>query len=169
MSKLMGVVLVFFSLGALLYKKVEANKRKLTNLYEIKKALINLRQEMSFSSPELPQLCKKIAKHAKGDIKELFANIKELIKSDSDLGFYDAWRMATEDKNLFSKEVLTVLSDFSYKFGQRSEEIEKENLIRATEALDNLETTEQEKFEKERKLIYTLGFSLVAFLVILVI
>ena len=169
MSKLMGIVLVFFSLTTFLYKRVESKKRKLSNLYEIKKALINLRHEMSFSLPELPELCGRIAKHTEGDVSELFINIKTMIQRDSDLSFYDAWKGATEDKALFSKEVDVILSDFAKSFGTKSEEIEKENLTRATETLKALEKQEQEILKKETKLTYTLGFSLGAILVILVI
>ena len=108
---------------------------------------------MSFSLPELPELCGRIAKHTEGDVSELFINIKTMIQRDSDLSFYDAWKGATEDKALFSKEVDVILSDFAKSFGTKSEEIEKE-IARISEAyVDDVQSVQrvpEKKFQKAK-------------------
>ena len=75
MYKALGIALVFLSLGILTYKKVEAKREHLINLKEFRKALLVLKNEMSFSIPEVPLLCEKVSSQTVGEISSVFKNI----------------------------------------------------------------------------------------------
>ena len=146
MYKALGVVLIFLSLGAFLFKTVEMKKNQLLNLKEFKKALTLLKNELSFTMPEISQLLSTVSKKTSGEISYIFSAISEMLLKDS----------GTDE-----------IYNFCKNFGKKTVDIEIENIKQCEKILECLINEESDKFIKDKKLIYTLGVSIGAVIVIL--
>lgn len=155
MYKALGIVLIFLSLGMFSYKTVDTKKQHLFNLKEFKRALIILENELNFSMPEISFLCKKISDMTSGEISDLFKKIVKILRDNSSMDFFTAYKSAVGQKMLFSKEVTKEILNFGESFGKKTLDIELENIKRCKKILEQTENEEREKYIKERKLIYT--------------
>ncbi len=168
MYKLTGIVMVCCALWGFLYSKVQAITSEYNNLKEMIKALTYLKQELKFSSGELGRVCKEISGRTQLQVSEIFENIADTLKENV-CDFYQAWYETIRDKKTFSKETENALEDFAQNLGKKSLDIELENIEKTIEILSQIEEYEGEKTLKNKKLIYTLGASVGAALIILVI
>ena len=100
MLKALGIILVIFSLWLFAYIKVDVKRQRLTNLNEMKKALIPIRHELSFSMPEISLLCKKISNYTDSEVSLVFKQIQEMKEKDGGLDFVSAWQKATNKRKL---------------------------------------------------------------------
>lgn len=167
MYKALGVVLIFLSLGAFLFKTVETRKNQLLNLKEFKKALTLLKNELSFTMPEISQLLYTISQKTSGEISNIFNTISEILSKDSGVDFFTAWESVVGKRMLFSKEATDEIILFCKNFGKKTVDIEIENIKQCERTLECLINEESDKFIKDKKLIYTLGVSIGAVIVIL--
>ncbi len=169
MYKIMGIGLIALSLGSFTYLKVEQIKERFLNLKEIKRAITYLKHELSFSGDKMSVLCNKISNNVSGQIAEIFKGIAEILDGEENIDIFSAWQKMTCGKQLFSEQAEKEVSDFFKNFGKKTVEIEIENLNRTEGILEMLILEEKEKFEKDKKLIYTLGAAISAVIVILAI
>ena len=167
MYKALGIVLVFLSLGIFSYKTVEKKRQQLINLKEFRRALGFLKNELSFSMPEISVLCKKVSNNTAGEISSLFKSIEHKILTDSRVDFSTAWKANTDKNVLFSPDATKEILNFVENFGKKTLDIELENIKRCEKALEELTQEENDKYIKEKKLIYTFGAALGAVIVIL--
>ena len=167
MYKALGVVFIFLSLGVYLNKSVEEKRAEILNLKEFYKALTVLKNELKFSMPEMPHLLKKVSEKSSGKISYIFKEMEEKVTAKSDIDFFTAWESVTEGKTLFSKEASCVILNFCQNFGKKTLDIELDNIKKCENDLNELIKEESDKFKKDRKLIYTLGISIGAVIVIL--
>ncbi len=167
MYKALGVVLIFLSLGAFLFKTVETKKTHLLNLKEFKKALTLLKNELSFTMPEISHLVSTISQKTSGEISYIFNAISEILIKDSGIDFFTAWETAVGKRMLFSKEATDEIFAFCKNFGKKTVDIEIENIKQYEKILEGIINEENDKFIKDKKLIYTLGVSIGAVIVIL--
>ena len=163
----LGIAMIFLSLGVFLFKTVEEKRRELLNLKEFSKALTLLKDELKYSVPELSYLLKVMQKKTSGEISYIFKEMEYKVCHESSVDFFSAWKSATDGKALFSKEVTDEISDFCKDFGKKTVDIELEKIKRCENCLDELIKEESKKFIKDKKLIYTLGISIGAVIVIL--
>lgn len=169
MYKALGIALVFLSLGILTYKKVEAKREHLINLKEFRKALLVLKNEMSFSIPEVPLLCEKVSSQTVGEISSVFKNIGKIVSNDSGITFLEAWNEATKEKELFTARAEKEVLDFLKGFGKKTLEIELESIKRTQNVLDIMTEEENDIFQRDKKLTYALGTAVGLVIVILTI
>ena len=169
MFKALGIILIAISLGLFSYKKVDIKKQQLFNLSEIKRALAILKNELSFSMPEMSFLCKKVAEDTVGEISSLFNSIEKNLKKDSTMDFLNAWQNETLKNKLFSDEAQKEILGFCNNFGKKTIDIELENINKTEKNLEILLKDEKDKYQKDKKLIYTLGAAIGAVVVIIVI
>lgn len=167
MYKALGGVLIFLSLGVFLYEKVETKKNQLLNLKEFKKALTLLKNELSFTMPEISHLVSTISEKTSGEISYIFSTISKMLIKDSGIDFFTAWESAVGKRMLFSKEATDEIFNFCKNFGKKTVDIETENIKQYEKILECLINEESDKFIKDKKLIYTLGVSIGAVIVIL--
>lgn len=167
MYKALGVVLIFLSLGAFLYQTVETKKKQLLNLKEFKKALTLLKNELSFTMPEISHLLSTVSQKTSGEISYVFSRIAEKLIKDTGIDFFTAWESAVGKRILFSKEATDEIFNFCKNFGKKTVDIEIENIKQYEKILECLINEESDKFIKDKKLIYTLGVSIGAVIVIL--
>lgn len=167
MYKALGVVLIFSSLGAFLYKTVETKKTHLLNLKEFKKALTLLKNELSFTMPEIFYLLSMVSEKTSGEISYIFSEMSKILIKDSGIDFFTAWEIAVDKRTLFSKEATDEIFGFCKNFGKKTVDIEIENIKQYEKILEGIINEENDKFIKDKKLIYTLGVSIGAVIVIL--
>ena len=167
MYKAMGIVLVILSSGIFSYKMVEKKRQQLVNLKEFKKALVFIKNELSFSMPEISVLCRKVSEKTEGEISHLFNEIEKMIKNDNNTDFSAAWKSITREKNLFSSDAAGEVLNFVENFGKKTLDIELENIKRSEKVSEQLIKEENDKYIKEKKLIYTFGAAIGAVVVIL--
>lgn len=168
MYKLTGIVMVCCALWGFLYSKVQTITSEYNNLKEMIKALTYLKQELKFSSGELGRVCKEISGRTQLQVSEIFGGIADILKENV-CDFYQAWYGTIRGKKIFSKETENALEEFAQNLGKKSLDIELENIEKTIEILSQIEEYEGEKTTKHKKLIYTLGASVGAALIILVI
>lgn len=168
MYKLTGIVMVCCALWGFLYSKVQAITSEYNNLKEMIKALTYLKQELKFSSGELGKVCREISVRTQFQVSGIFGNIADILKENV-CDFYQAWHGAVCGQKIFSKETEKTLEEFAQNLGKKSLDIELENIEKTIEILSQIEEYEGEKTTKHKKLIYTLGASVGAALIILVI
>lgn len=167
MCKALGIVLVFLALGVFSYKTVKVKTRHLINLKEFKRALVFIKNELSFSMPEVSVLCKMVSEKTHGEISRLFYDMGKTLASDNNTDIFAAWCENTNEKNLFCDAANREVLNFIQNFGRKTLDIELEN-IKATEIiLEQLIQEEKDKYGKEKRLIYTLAASIGAVIVIL--
>lgn len=169
MYKFIGIILVLISCGAFIMQKAETIKQKTENLKELKKAVAYLKDELKFSAPEISVLCKKMADVTDGEISLLFESSAQFLEHDEKLDFNSALIKAIKDRHLFSDEGKRLLFELSQNLGKKNLEIELKNLQKSEKDLERLLLEEEEKTKKDTKLMYTLGLSLAAVFVILII
>lgn len=169
MFKFTGIIMIVLSCVFYVMKKVEVIKIKYTNFSQMRAAITRLKHEMSFSLPEMSTLCKKISEETEGEISQCFLRTSELLCNDANLSFKDAWAKAGEGLELFSPEVAKAVGEFSKNFGKKTLDIELENLQKTEKQFEILQTQEQQSYEKNKKLVYTLGATASAAVVILFI
>ncbi len=168
MYRFVGIILVSSAFFGFLYSKGQTIGRKYENLKEMIKALTYLKQEISFSSGELFRVCRDISLKTHSDISEVFCEISNILE-EKPMDFYSAWLTSTNKKTLFAKEVKTAVCDLAQNLGKKSLDIELENIEKTKQILEQIEEYEKEKTAKDKKLLYTLGASVGAAFLILVI
>jgi len=167
MYKALGIVLIILSSGIYSYKTVEKKRQQLTNLKEFKKALFVIHDELCFSMSEISVLCKTVSKRTKGKISHLFYQMQAMIEFDNNTDFLSAWNNSTQDENLFSNDATREVLNFVENFGKKTLDIELENIKKCEKVLEQLIESEDERYIKEKKLIYTFGAAIGAVIVIL--
>jgi len=143
--------------------------RKYENLKEIKKAITYLKQELSFSVSEISFLSKCMAENTKGEISHILGDVHTFLSEDKTLDFKDAWYKSKGDKSLFTFEAEKIVDSLFKDLGKRTLDIELENITKAEKRLEILESEEKEKYKKDKKLIYTLGVTACAVMLIVAI
>ena len=169
MYKFIGIILVLISCGAFIMRKADAIKQRTKNLKELKKAVTYLKDELEFSTPEISVLCKKMADATNGEISFLFERSAQFLEQDEKSDFNSAMLSAIKDKDLFSDVGKSILLEFSQNLGKKNLEIEIKNLEKSEKDLERLVLEEEEKTKNDTKLMYTLGLSLAAVFVIMII
>ncbi len=167
MYKALGIVLVILSSAIFSYMTVEKKRQQLTNLKELRKAFVFIKNELSFSMPEISVLCRKVSEKTEGETSHLFNEVAKMIKNDNNIDFSTAWKSSTREKNLFSPDATEEILSFVKNFGKKTLDIELENIKRFEKVLQQFTQEENEKFIKEKKLIYTLGAAIGAVVMIL--
>lgn len=168
MYRLAGIILVSSAFLGFLYSKGQTISKKYENLKEMIKALTYLKQEISFSTGELFKVCRDISSKIRSDVSEVFCEIADILE-EKPTDFYSAWITSIDGKVLFTKEAETSVCDLAQNLGKKSLDIELENIEKTKQILEQIEEYEKEKMVKDKKLLYTLGASIGAAFLILII
>ena len=127
MYKFIGITLVLISCIFFIMRKADAIKQRYKNLKELKKAVTYLKDEISFSAPEISVLCKKTADVTVGEVSMLFENCSQILQQDEKADFNSAILSAIGVNNLLSDEGKSVLFELSQNLGKKNLEIELKN------------------------------------------
>ncbi len=169
MHKALGVILLSVGCVYYIYMLIKERKSKLQNLKEIKKAIVFLKNELSFNMTEIADLCEITSSKTEGEISQIFADTAKNLRKDTNIDFYDSWKKAQKNRELFNVEANDILKGFFGDFGKKSLEIELSNIERVLTSLEEKEKSEEKKYAEERKLICTLGVAFCATIVIIAI
>lgn len=158
MYQIVGILMVFFSCVLFSYEKVRGLKRKYENLKEMQKALFLMKHEISFSARELWEASGALSKLLSGEVADFFGRISSLLAENETLSFGAAWQQAKEGQaDLLPRQAEIYMKDFAAQTGTLSRELEGEHLQAAEDALLSMCREEEAQYQKNRKLIYTLG------------
>lgn len=160
MFKALGILMIVFSSFMFSYIKADNLKKRLENLKQLKRALSILKNEISFSSREIQGVAEELSEILNGDFKDVFLNISKNLYKNPDKTFGQAWEEGTKGYvrgGLISENAFKIIKDFSCLAGQRSKEIEIENIEKTINLLENEIKSEGDRFQENRKLIFSLG------------
>lgn len=169
MYRIIGISLIVVSCSGFFWKKVQQVCVKYNNLRELKKGITHLKHELSHSACELPLIFKKVSQLLDGEVSSVFKNIgTELAKNEiSDMKLL--WETSGGKDLLLPESAKKVTEELIYNIGKKELETEIEKLERAIVLLEQIETEEREKTQKDKKLLCTVGASFAAAVVILFI
>ena len=118
---------------------------------------------------ELSQLLDKTAENVSGDISQVLGKIARILTTDKTMDIKSAWKKSKGSELLLSDEAKKITEDYFYNIGTKSLDIEIEKTEKTISAFELLDKEEREKMTKDKKLLYTVGASVAAAIVILVI
>lgn len=169
MYRIIGIVLVIVSCGGFFWDKIRKISEKYDNLQEVKKGITHLKHELTHSACELPLIFKKVSKLLDGEVSSVFKNIgTELAKNEiSDMK--QLWETSGGRNLLLPESAKKVTDELIYNIGKKELETEIEKIESAIVSLEQIETEEKEKTQKDKKLLYTVGASVAAAVMILFI
>lgn len=167
MYRIIGVVLVAVSCGGFFWNKTETLTKKFNNLKELKKGITHLKHELLHSVCELPLAFSKASETVEGDVLVLFENMgKELAKNEiADMKLL--WETSGGTDLVISESTRRIAEELIYNIGRKELDTEIEKIDNALNSLERTEAEEKEKTQKDKKLLYTLGASFFAAVVIL--
>lgn len=152
--------MIVFAAFMFSYTKADELKRRLENLKQLKRGLTIIKNEISFSSREMQGAAQELSETLSGDFKDVFFSISQNLYKNPDKSFGQAWEEGTKGYakgSLISENALKIMKDFSCFAGQKSKEIEIENIDKTINLLEDEIKNENEDFSKNRKLIFSLG------------
>lgn len=169
MYRIVGILLIVISCGGFFLRRIQTISKKFDNLKEFKKGITNLKYELSSSGSELPLIFEKVSEMVKGDVSVLFKNMgKELAKNEiSDMK--SVWKKSGGEELLLSREGYKIVTELIFNIGKKELNTEIEKINSAIFLLEQEESKEREKTQKDKKLLCTVGVSLVVMVVILFI
>lgn len=160
MLKVMGIIFVFFACIVFSYDKAKALKKELMHLKQMRKALLLIKNEISFSAKELSQMVDSIHGALSDDINIFFRNVASFLATHETADFGQAWAAAKQEwgtKPFLSRSADRIMTTFSQQVGKMPREAELTHFDKTIEALDCELKEAETNYEKNRKLIYTLG------------
>ncbi len=160
MFKAMGIAFVFFACIFFSYKKVSDQKQELEHLKQMKKALLLMKNEISFSAKELSQTVESLIGALYGDMDVFFQHIARILASHETADFGQAWTEAKkewDEKPFLPIEADRTMTAFSQQVGKMPREAELAHFDKTLEAIEGAINDAEANYEKNRKLIYTLG------------
>lgn len=159
MLKAMGMIMVFMSCILFSVLKTDELKQKYENLKEIKKALFLLKNDISFSSKDLPLAIEEISHALSGGMRDFFSVLSDKLKGDEKITFEKAWEMSFKEykKPFLPKDAEKIVASFSGAIGKLSKNAEIENIDKMINELEAELIKESENYKKNRQLILTLG------------
>ena len=169
MYKALGAIMMCTASFGMILKLVRFSGEKYTNLTEMIKAVIQIRQELTFNASELFRILEKASQKTEGGVSEALAECSQKLESDRSADFKTIWQTATEGKTLFSQQAERVVQELAENLGKMSMEAEVENLEKAKNLLTQIESEERIKTQNDKKVIYTVGGAATAALFILMI
>lgn len=169
MYKALGVIILSVGCVYYIYTLIYERKEKLKNLKEIKKAIICFKNEITFSLPEIADLCEVASDRTDGEISRILSDTAKNLRQDKNIDFCTAWQRVQNNTELLNSEANDTLRGFFGDFGKKSLEIEVSNLERLLIFLEEREKLEEKKYAEERKLICTLGVAFCTTVIIIAI
>ncbi len=169
MYKFIGIGLICISLGGFFWKKAQTLCQKYENLKEILKAVTHIKQELSFSSVELAELMARVCDSLQGNFGQVLKNTTKVLADKKTTDMKSAWEESGGGELLLTDEARKITEDYFFNIGKKSLDIELEKTEKTIQTLSFLEKEEREKTNKDKKLLYTMGASVAAAIVILVI
>jgi len=160
MLKVMGIAFVFFACIFFSYEKSSALKQELMHLKQMRKALLLIKNEILFSAKELSQMAESIDGALSDDMDTFFRNVTSYLAAHETADFGQAWaaaRQEWEPKPFLSRSADRIMTTFSQQVGKMPREAELAHFDKTIEALDCELKEAETGYEKNRKLIYTLG------------
>ncbi len=160
MLKVMGIALIFFACILFSYEKAMALKQELMHLKQMRKALMLIKNEISFSAKELLQMVNSLKGMLSDDMDLFFGDIASFLAAHETADFGQAWTAAKQEwepKPFLSRSADRIMTAFSQQVGKMPREAEIAHFEKTIEALDCELIEAETGYEKNRKLIYTLG------------
>lgn len=160
MPKVIGIALIFFACIFFSYEKATALKQELMHLKQMRKALMLIKNEISFSAKELSQMVNSLKSVLSDDMDVFFGDVASFLASHETADFGQAWEAAKEEwepKPFLSRSADRIMTAFSQQVGKMPREAELMHFEKTIEAIDGEIAEAEISYEKNRKLIYTLG------------
>lgn len=160
MPKIMGIACIFFACIFFSYEKVTALKQELMHLKQMRKALMLLKNEISFSAKELLQMVNSLKGVLSDDMDLFFGDVASFLAAHETADFGQAWeatKQKWEPKPFLFRSADRIMTAFSQQVGKMPREAELAHFEKTIEAIDCELKVAETGYEKNRKLIYTLG------------
>ncbi len=160
MPKIMGIALIFFACILFSYEKATALKQELLHLKQMRKALMLFKNEISFSAKELLQMVNSLKGMLSDDMDLFFGDVESFLATHETADFGQAWTAAKQEwksKPFLSRSADRIMTSFSQQVGKMPREAELTHFDKTIDALDCEIAEAETSYEKNRKLIYTLG------------
>ena len=169
MYRIIGIVLITVSCGGFFWTKVQQLSEKYDNLKEIKKGITHLKHELSHSACELPLIFKKVSQLTEGAVSDMFKktglSLAENVISDMKL----VWETSGGKDLLLPDSAKQVTEELICNIGKKALDTEIEKIESSIISLEQIESEEREKTQKDKKILCTVGASIAAAFVILFI
>lgn len=169
MYRIIGISLVVVSCGGFFWKKIQKLSEKYNNLKELKKAVTHMKHELSHSACELPLIFKKVSQLTDGEVSCVFKNIGLALTENEISDMKTVWQNSGGKELLLPDSARKVIEELIYNIGKKELDTEIEKIESAVVSLEQIEAEEREKTQKDKKLLYTIGVSFAAAVVILFI
>lgn len=172
MFKTLGIVMIFLSCLLFSCEKVTALKVKLDHLKEMRKALMAMKNEISFSSQDLSLAMKELSVLLSDDMASFFNDISLYLTEYETADFSTAWETVKENygfRPFLSDKGDRIMTDFSKELGKLPKDAEIEHIEKTLEILALAIADEEEMVKQNSGPIYVLSACAGVFVIILFI
>lgn len=172
MFKTIGCLLI---LGATTYWGFYSSKhftRRFNELMELERAIYQLEGEIVYTHTPLPEALYNISKKSRQPINNILFEIAEHLYSNKVESVFEAFDKTLKtygDKTCFNNEDKSVLLDLAKGLGETDVDGQKSIFVLSIENLKRQKKLAEESMTKNCKMYKTLGFSIGAMLVLILI
>ncbi|EDK33261.1 stage III sporulation protein SpoIIIAB [Clostridium kluyveri] len=172
MVKFLGCMMILAASTGIGVIYGEGFKKRVKQLKEIQRCMYQLQNEIIYTHTPLPEAISNTACKSVSPIKDIFKDISQMLEKNSVDSVYEAFShtlKAKENTLNLKKEDTAALLDLSRTLGESDIEGQKKMFLLTLENIKEQIETSQILMNKNLKMCRSLGFSLGAVIVIILI